>query len=269
MSTPDEKSPGKIKPDSHLGPSARRLQHTIPKSSTLGPTEYAISKSPGTSSRFFKTFRIRRRNSSTAKLSASSKMQSDRSLLTRSMITEASPGTHSMSSNFRSRLHRSAGSINLCDDAMGTSSPLPPAGQEPSSMITSEANNTSPVLKNPTGLGKGKPRQLKRRRLTGIHPKSASVEPHPDELALTMAAEALVFQDDCSVRRAYPQSIDHSFTASPTPNVGDNGALSPHRRTRSASGSNTKLGSLWSFICNGNSACTSTRRANESVTVPP
>lgn len=55
MSTPEGKSPGKIKPDSHLGPSARRLQHAIPKSSTLGPTEYAISKSPGTSSRFFKS----------------------------------------------------------------------------------------------------------------------------------------------------------------------------------------------------------------------
>lgn len=44
-----------------LGPSARRLQcqHqlqlSIPKSSTLGPSDYAISKSPGPSSRFFKS----------------------------------------------------------------------------------------------------------------------------------------------------------------------------------------------------------------------
>lgn len=196
-------------------------------------------------------------------------MQSDRSLLTRSMITEGSLSTNSVSTNFRSRLHRSAGSINLCDDAMGTSSPLPPTGQKgPLSMITSDANNTSPVLKNPTRLGKGKPRQLKRRRATGIHSKSASVEPHPDELSLALTVEAPIFRDDCSMM-VYSQSIDHSFTASPTANVRDNVTLSPHRRTRSASGSNTRLGSLWSFICNGNSACTSTRRANDTVAVPP
>ncbi|VDL19186.1 unnamed protein product [Hymenolepis diminuta] len=194
-------------------------------------------------------------------------MESDRNLLSRSMITEASPTTNPISTDFRSRLHRSAGSINLCDDAMGSSSPM--VKKEPLSTITSDANNASPVLKSPSRPGQGKPRQLKRRRAGGFHPKSASVEPHPDEVAFTVVAEPPVFRDDCSVM-IYSKSIDHSFTIGPGKNgTGGNGALSLHRRTRSASGSNTKLGSLWSFICNGSLANAATRRANESIAVPP
>lgn len=55
MSAPEGNISGKIKSDSQLGPSARRLQHSLPKSSTLGPAEYAVSKSPGASTRFFRS----------------------------------------------------------------------------------------------------------------------------------------------------------------------------------------------------------------------
>ncbi|VDN98542.1 unnamed protein product [Rodentolepis nana] len=266
MAAPDDNTPSKIKTDSQLGPSARRLQHTLPKSSTLGPAEYAVSKSPGAPNLFFRTFRIRRRNSSVTKVFSSTKIESDRSLLSTSMIAEASPTKNPISTNFRSRLHRSAGSINLCDNAMGA--PSPKANKEPLSAITSDVNNTSPVLKSSSRPGQGKPRQLKRRRAGGFHPKSASVEPHPDEIALSVVTEPPVFRDDCSVM-VYSKSIDHSFTTGSRTNCTEgNDALSSHRRTRSASGSNTKLGSLWSFICNGSAASAATRRANESIAVP-
>lgn len=167
-----------------------------------------------------------------------------------------------MSTSIKSRLHRSAGSINLCDDATNTSSP-PLRHKEPLSTITSDTNNTSPVSKNATRQGQGKPRQLKRRRAAGVggglQPKAGSVEPQTE--AIMAISEAPVFRDDCSVM-VYSKSTDQPF-------ITNSGGLSPHRRTRSASGSNTRLGSLWSFICNGNPASSSVRRTNESVAVPP
>uniref|UniRef100_A0A158R6F7 cyclin-dependent kinase n=1 Tax=Taenia asiatica TaxID=60517 RepID=A0A158R6F7_TAEAS len=189
-------------------------------------------------------------------------LQSECQLLSRSTITTASPITNPMSTSVKSRLHRSAGSINLCDDATNTSSP-PLQPKEPLPTITSDTNNTSPVSKKATHQGQGKPRQLKRRRAVGggggLQPKAGSVEPQTE--AILAISEAPVFRDDCSVM-VYSKSTDQSF-------ITNSGGLSPHRRTRSASGSNTKLGSLWSFICNGNPASSSIRRTNESVAVPP
>ncbi|KAL5111022.1 Cyclin-dependent kinase 14 [Taenia crassiceps] len=262
MSSNDGSRTSKCESDNQVGPNARKLQHSLPKSFTLGPTEYAASKSPGASNRFFRTFRIQRRNSSAVKFPSSSKLPSECHLLSRSTITTASPSTNPMSTSIKSRLHRSAGSINLCEGATNTSSP-PLRHKEPLSTITSDTNNTSPVRKNATRQGQGKPRQLKRRRAagagSGLQPKAGSVEPQTE--AIMAISEAPVFRDDCSAM-VYSKSTDQSF-------VTNSGGLSPHRRTRSASGSNTKLGSLWSFICNGNPASSSVRRTNESVAVPP
>nr|CDS17473.1 Serine:threonine protein kinase PFTAIRE 1 [Echinococcus granulosus] len=258
MSVVDGSRTNNYKSDNQLGPSAIKLQYSLPKSFTLGPTDYAASKSPGASNRFFKTFRIQRRNSSVVKFLSSAKLPSECHLLSRSTIMAASPSTNPMSTS-KSRLHRSAGSINLCDDATG--SPL--QHKEPLSAIISDTNNASPVLKNATRQGQGKPRQLKRRRAvgggSGLQPKAGSAEPQTE--AIMTISEAPVFCNDCSVM-VYSKSTDQSF-------ITNSGGLSPHRRTRSASGSNTKLGSLWSFICNGNSASSSVRRTNESVAVPP
>ncbi|VDM32338.1 unnamed protein product [Hydatigera taeniaeformis] len=273
MSTKDDSQTNECRSDNQFDPSARKLQYSLPKSFTLGPAEYAASKSPGASSRFFKSsrrvllavctaFRAQRRNSSAVKFSSSSKLPSECHLLSRSTIASESPCMNSMSSNIKSRLHRSAGSINLCDDATNTSSP-PLEHKEPLSTITSDTNNTSPVSKNAARQGQGKPRQLKRRRAAGggggLQPKAGSVEPQTE--AILTIPEAPVFHDDCSVM-VYSKSTDQSF-------ISNSDGLSPRRRTRSASGSNTKLGSLWSFICNGNPANSSMRRTNESVAVPP
>lgn len=212
---------------------------------------------------FLPAFRIRRRNSSASKFpTTSSKPPEGRSLLSRSMIAGESLSRGSASTSIKSRLHRSAGSINLCDDALGSST-QPLKQVDPLSAITSGASNTSPVSKNSLRSGQGKPRQLKRRRTAvGQQSKSGSLEPQVEAMIMLAeaASEAPVFRDDCSAM-VYSKSIDNSF------NTG-NGSFSPHRRTRSASGSNTKLGSLWSFICNGNLTNSGVRKENESDVVP-
>ena len=210
----------------------------------------------------FQDFRIRRRNSSASKLpTTSSKPPEEGSSLTRSMIADESPTRNSASTGIKSRLHRSAGSINLCDDASGVS--IHPLQQvEPLSSIASDANNTSPVSKISLRRGQAKPRQLKRRRAAvGDQPKAGSLEPQAEAMLMLAEAvsEAPIFRDDCSVM-AYSKSTDNSFNT-------NSGGFSPHRRTRSASGSNTKLGSLWSFIWNGNSASAGIRKVNESVAI--
>lgn len=51
----DDSLISKCRSDNQVGSTARKLQYPLPKSFTLGPTEYAASKSPGASSRFFKS----------------------------------------------------------------------------------------------------------------------------------------------------------------------------------------------------------------------
>ncbi|BHF63193.1 Cyclin-dependent kinase 14 [Sparganum proliferum] len=141
----------------------------------------------------------------------------------------------------KSRLHRSTGSISLASSAAGSATDVAGGGAgggDLSTILSDSCSSSKDTGKHKSdrssGLGGGggnKPRQLKRLRSKAAAEPETAIGSAEDQGPLVKVG-SLVYS-----KSSTPVAQDFSHKS--------------HRRTRSASGSTTKLASLWSFLFSG------------------
>ncbi|VDL90527.1 unnamed protein product [Schistocephalus solidus] len=217
----------------YIGPAARRLQNynyqpaqskfmQAETAQTLEEQAHISSRSPSA------CVGLRRQHSSSAQAPKA---------LSRSMTADT---TLSPVRNFRpkSRLHRSTGSISLASSAAGSATEGLGAEDGLSTILSDSCSSSKDTSKHKgnhsSGGGGNKPRHLKRLR------NKAVAEPE------TVMTGADSLEEHVSLVKT--SSLVYSKSSTP---VGQDSSHKSHRRTRSASGSTTKLASFWSFLFSG------------------
>ncbi|KAL7064716.1 hypothetical protein AAHC03_04428 [Spirometra sp. Aus1] len=213
---------------------AQRLEEDAPIRTRAPSATHAAHRNDSGASRFLKSVRLHRQNSSSAKAAK---------VLSRSMT--ADPALSPVR-NFgrKSRLHRSTGSISLASSAAGSATDDAGGGGGEgglSTILSDSCSSSKDTGKHKSdrssgfgGGGGSKPRQLKRLR------SKAAAEPE------TAIGSASILEEQGPLVKV--GSLVYSKSSTP---VAQDFSHKSHRRTRSASGSTTKLASLWSFLFSG------------------